>query len=83
MRDAASLCSLLVELWVALIQDWMVLASQRPEVLLAYRPRLFSAPTPLALSTVKRFLDKSWCAALAAACALLAAGPAVSNNLPP
>ena len=73
-------CRILRGLWVALLQDWLILSTQPAHVQAAYQPRLFAAPTPSVLAAVKPFLQKSWPLVLAATCAVLSSTIEVGQN---
>ena len=58
-------------MWVALIQDWLILSTQPFSVQAVYSPRLFTAPSPSVLTTVLPFLQTAWPSVLSAACSLV------------
>ena len=64
-------CRILMSMWVALIQDWLILSTQPSPVQAVYSPRLFSAPSPSVLATVQPFLQHAWASVLSAACSLV------------
>ena len=75
-----SVCRILQGLWVAMLQDWLILSTQPPHVQAAYQPRLFAAPTPSVLAAVKPFLQKAWPLVLAATCAVLSSAIEVGQD---
>ena len=75
-----SACRILRGLWVALLQDWLILSTQPPHMQAAYHPRLFAAPTPSVLAAVKPFLQKAWPLVLAATCAVLSSAIEVGQD---
>lgn len=80
--ERRSVCRVLLDQWAALVQDWLILSSESPQIQAGYSPRLFAAPTAAVLASIRPFLDQAWASSLAAVCALLAAGKEVCIAAP-
>lgn len=62
---------MLLQLWLALLQDYSVLSTQPAAVQASYTPRLFAAPSNAIRARVLRYLETAWPAVLDAATSVL------------